>query len=105
MREMPTSSPELCITSVARRDTLLAMRSLRLDGDLDEKVRRAAAIRGESVSEFLRRAAAERAEDTLAGTVRERFADVAGVIHGGGGRARRTGDAFRDVLTRPSPKR
>ncbi|HVC23299.1 MAG TPA: DUF1778 domain-containing protein [Candidatus Dormibacteraeota bacterium] len=80
------------------------MRSLRLDGDLDEKVRRAAAIRGESVSEFLRRAAAERAEDTLVGTAHERFADVAGVIHGGGGRARRTGEAFLDVLTRRSPK-
>ena len=75
-----------------------------MDDDLDEKVRRAAAIRGESVSEFLRQAAAERAEDTLAGTVRERFADVAGAIHGGGGRARRTGEAFRDVLTRRSPK-
>lgn len=81
------------------------MRSLRLDDDLDDKVRRAAAIRNESVSEFLRHAAAQRAEDTLASSVREQFADVAGVVHGGGGRARRTGQAFGDLLAqRPRKK-
>jgi hypothetical protein len=75
------------------------MRSLRLDPDLDEKVRRAAAAKGESVSEFLRRAAAERAEETLAGSPSKRFAEVVGVVHGGGGRARRTGAAFKESLT------
>ena len=74
------------------------MRSLRLDSELDEKVRRAAAVKGESVSEFLRHAAAERAEETLSARPGERFADVAGVVHGGGGRARRTGDAFAASL-------
>jgi len=76
------------------------MRSLRLDPDLDRKVRLAAAAKGESVSEFLRRAAAERAEETLAGRQSERFADVAGVVHGGGGRARRTGTAFTESLVK-----
>jgi len=75
------------------------MRSLRLDPDLDEKVRRAAAVRGESVSEFLRLAAAERAEETLSARPGERFADVVGLVRGGGGRARRTGDAFAASLT------
>jgi len=70
------------------------MRSLRLDPDLDERVRRAAAVKGESVSEFLRHAAAERADETLSAHPSKRFADVAGAVHGGGGRARRTGDAF-----------
>ncbi|MGH2443510.1 MAG: DUF1778 domain-containing protein [Chloroflexota bacterium] len=74
------------------------MRSLRLDPELDERIRRAAAVKGESVSEFLRRAAAERAEDTLCARPSERFADVAGLIHGGGGRARRTGAAFSESL-------
>ena len=74
------------------------MRSLRLDPDLDEKVRQAAAVKGESVSEFLRRAAAERAEETLSARPSERFADVAGMVHGGGGRARRSGDAFAQSL-------
>jgi predicted transcriptional regulator len=74
------------------------VRSLRLDPDLDDRVRRAAAAKGESVSEFLRQAAAERAEETLAGRQSEQFADVAGVVHGGGGRARRTGQVFTESL-------
>lgn len=74
------------------------MRSLRLDPELDERVRRAAAVNGESVSQFLRQAAAERADETLSARPSERFADVAGVVHGGGGRARRTGDAFAESL-------
>jgi hypothetical protein len=75
------------------------MRSLRLDPELDRQVRKAAAIQGESVSEFIRHAAAKRAEETLAEHGRERFADVAGVVRGGGGRARRSGEAFTETLT------
>lgn len=74
------------------------MRSLRLDPELDDKVRRAAALEGESVSEFLRRAAVARADETLAAHPSERFADVVGAIHGGGGRARHSGGAFAKVL-------
>jgi hypothetical protein len=74
------------------------MRSFRLDPELDELIRRAAEISGESVSEFIRRAAARRAYEALATRGRERFADVAGVIHGGGGRARRSGEAFSEAL-------
>lgn len=81
------------------------MRSLRLDPELDEKVRRAAAAKGESVSEFLRRAAAERAEETLAHHPSERFADVAGVVNGGGGRARQTGAAFSEALAEDRKRR
>lgn len=76
------------------------MRSLRLDTQLEERVKQAAAVRGESVSEFLRRAAAQRADDTLVVCPNERFADVAGVVSGGGGQARRSGDAFADALAR-----
>jgi hypothetical protein len=81
------------------------MRSLRLDPELDRQVQRAAAIRGESVSEFLRQAAAERAEETLAEHGRERFADVAGAVRGGGGRARRSGEAFAEALGGTGPRR
>lgn len=62
-------------------------------------------MRGESVSEFLRRAAAERAEETLAGDPSQRFADVAGVVHGGGGRARRTGPAFSESVEEDRKRR
>jgi len=79
--------------------------SLRLDPDLDEKLRRAASVSGESVSEFIRRAAEERADNTLGEHPSGHFDDVAGVVHGGGGRARRSGEAFREVSghTRTGP--
>ncbi|HEU0102347.1 MAG TPA: DUF1778 domain-containing protein [Mycobacteriales bacterium] len=73
------------------------MRSLRLDDELEDKLQRAAALRGESLSEFIRRAVDERARATLAATSGA-FDDVLGVVHGGGGRARRTGDAFRAAV-------
>lgn len=74
------------------------MRSLRLDPELDQKVQRAAAMKGESVSEFIRHAAEERADEALTGRPGGRFADVAGVVQGGGGRARRSGEAFTEAL-------
>ena len=81
------------------------MRSLRLDPDLDQKVQRAAVIKGESVSEFIRQAVAERADATLGTRSSEHFADVAGVVHGGGGRARRTGEAYSEALGQHSARR
>jgi Ribbon-helix-helix protein, copG family len=76
------------------------MRSLRLEPELDDRVRRAADAEGSSVSEFLRRAAAERADRTLSERNSDRLADVIGVVHGQGrSRARDTGAAFADILT------
>lgn len=74
------------------------MRSIRLDDELDMRVRQAAAAEGASVSEFIRRAASERADHTLATGASERLADVVGAVHGGGGRARDTGTAFVEAL-------
>ena len=71
------------------------MRSLRLDDELDERLQRAAAVKGESISEFVRRAVDERARATLSTTG---FDDVLGSVRAGGGRARRTGDTFREAL-------
>jgi hypothetical protein len=81
------------------------MRSVRLDPELDRQVRRAAEIEGESVSEFIRRAVAKQAEETLMGSGRERFVDVASVVHGGGGRARRSGAAFVEALAEGRSRR
>jgi hypothetical protein len=82
------------------------MRSVRLDPYLEDKVRRAAALKGESVSEFLRQAAEQRADETLAERPANAFADVAGVVHGGGGgRARRSGEAFTETLAQGRAKR
>lgn len=74
------------------------MKSVRLDPELESRLQRAAAVRGESLSEFIRRAAAERADATLLGTPGADFDDVLGVVHGGGGRARRTGAAFTEII-------
>ena len=76
------------------------MRSLRIDPELDEKVQRAAAVEEESVSEFIRQAAEERADRVLNSNPRNQFGDVAGIVHGGGGRARNSGRAFTRQLAR-----
>jgi hypothetical protein len=75
------------------------VKTLRLDPELEERLQRAAAVAGESLSEFIRRAAAQRADALLNSGHLVDFADVLGVIHGGGGRARRTGEAFTAILT------
>jgi hypothetical protein len=76
------------------------MRSLRLNAELDEQVQRAAALEGSSVSEFLRRAAAERAERALAGDPGERLAYAIGVVKTDLNQARDTGAAFADLVER-----
>jgi hypothetical protein len=81
------------------------MRSLRLDPQLDRRVRRAAELEGSTVSEFIRQAAAERAERTLGERPTERLRDVIGVVRGGGGRARKTGKAFGDMLAKRQTSR
>jgi hypothetical protein len=69
------------------------MRSLRLEEALEKRIELAAAREGVSVSEFIRRAAAERADVALAGpTNAELLADVIGVVDSGPGHE---GDASR----------
>ncbi|MGH2915658.1 MAG: DUF1778 domain-containing protein [Solirubrobacteraceae bacterium] len=72
------------------------MRSVRLEPELDELVKRAAAQEGSSVSEFLRLAAAERAHRTLA--TRDQLQDVIGAVRTRGRVARRSGAAFGELL-------
>jgi hypothetical protein len=75
------------------------MRSVRLEPSLDDRVRRAAEAEGTTVSEFLRTAAAERADRTLSRRNTDRLSDVIGAVHGGGaGRSRDTGVAFGELL-------
>ena len=79
------------------------MRTVRFDPELDELVKRAAALEGVSVSEFLRRSAAERAR--LVVPTADRLRDVLGSVHGGGGQADRTGEAFTELLIDRERKR
>ncbi|MCL2768909.1 MAG: DUF1778 domain-containing protein [Solirubrobacterales bacterium] len=72
---------------------------MRLDDQLDSLAKRAAAREGATVSEFMRRAIAERAQRTLSGDTQGSLADVIGAVHGGGaGRARDSGRAFGELL-------
>lgn len=75
------------------------MRSVRLEPELDEQVRRAAAAQGTTVSEFIREAVAERAKQTLGQRTADRLADVVGSVRAGGGQARDSGRSFTDTLT------
>jgi predicted transcriptional regulator len=74
------------------------MRSLRLDPALEARLVRAAEVEGESVSEFIRQAVAQRADLVLAHRPAAQLEDVIGAIHGGGGQARRTGEALAEIL-------
>lgn len=68
---------------------------------MEKRVQRAAAAEGISVSEFIRRAADERADQTLADIGEERLADVIGVVRSAKRQARRTGEAFAEHLAAP----
>lgn len=81
------------------------MKSFRIDPQLEGRLQRAAAVRGESLSEFIRRAAAERADATLEASHPSGFDDVLGVVRGGGGRASRTGAAFTDIVSTRDTKK
>lgn len=50
------------------------------------------------MSEFLRRAADERARRTLQERPSEKLAGILGAVRSGGGQARRSGEAFAELL-------
>jgi predicted DNA-binding protein len=72
--------------------------SVRLGPQLQARLKKLAEAQGVSVSELLRRAAARYCEELAATSLALRLADVIGVAHSTGGRARRTGEAFRKAL-------
>ena len=81
------------------------MKSVRLDAELQERLQRAAAAVGETLSEFIRRAAGARADTILDAEPDWDWDDVIGVVHGGGGQARRSGDAFTEAVAERSRRR
>jgi hypothetical protein len=74
------------------------MKSVRLDVELEERLRRAARALGVSESAFIRQALGERCDIVLGDRLDERLRDVVGVVCSDGGRARTTGDAFARAL-------
>lgn len=74
--------------------------SVRLDPDLEARLRAIAAAEGVPLSEVVRRAAAQYVGKT--GSLRLRLADAIGAVRSGGGRARRTGESFKRLVRRRS---
>ena len=76
------------------------MKSVRLDDKLETKLKRAARALGVSQSEFLRDALARRCQEVLGDSLEDRLAPVIGIVKSSGGRAARSGAAFRELLAR-----
>ena len=76
------------------------MKNIRLNPDLEAKLERAARALATSESEFIRDALARRCEEVLGGSLAERLAPVIGIVKSSGGRATRSGAAFRAALGR-----
>ena len=76
------------------------MKSVRLDHDLEAKLERAARALVMSQSEFLRDALARRCEEVLGESLADRLAPLIGIVKSSGGRAARSGAAFRAAVAR-----
>jgi predicted transcriptional regulator len=74
------------------------MKSVRLDSNLEGKLARAARALAMSESEFLRDALARRCDEVLGNSLQQRRAPVIGIVNSSGGRAVRSGAAFRALL-------
>lgn len=74
------------------------MASVRLDADLEARLERAAALRGESKSDFIRAAVAERVEATLGSSLVDRLAHVIGQVDLGGGLAERAHELAGELI-------
>jgi predicted DNA-binding protein len=81
------------------------MRSVRLDEALEARLEEAALISGKPVSDIIRQAIEERCESILGQRLAHRLRDVTGLVRSKGGRARRTGSAFREGLKKKKGKR
>jgi predicted transcriptional regulator len=73
-------------------------RSFRLDPALEERLSEVARREGTTVSAVVREAITRHCDAVLGADPWAPFADLVGVIHSGGGRARRTGEAFKELL-------
>ena len=71
---------------------------MRLDGDLETRLRRAAELTGVSESEFIRQAIDERATATLVGSLEDQLAGLVGAISSKGGRAAAAHQRFGELL-------
>jgi hypothetical protein len=76
------------------------VKSVRLTPHLQSKLERAARATAMSQSEFIRDALTRRCDEVLAGSLAQRLAPVIGIVQSSGGRAARSGAAFREMLAK-----
>jgi hypothetical protein len=76
------------------------MKSVRLDDNLQAKLKRAAQALAMTQSEFLRDALARRCDEVLGDSLEQRLAPVVGIVNSSGGRAAHSGVAFRAAMAR-----
>lgn len=73
-------------------------KSIRLDPQLEDALDRATQMLDMTHSEFIREAVVKRCEEVLGQTLYDKLAQSVGVVRSSGGRARRTGAAFKQIL-------
>ncbi len=73
--------------------------SVRLDPELEARLRALAESEGVPLSEVLRRAAQQYLNE-MGGSLRVRLADAIGTVRSRGGRAQRTGESFKRLIRR-----
>jgi Ribbon-helix-helix protein, copG family len=76
------------------------VKSVRLDKDLEARLRESARMAGVSESEFIRAAIDERSRNTLAAGLESRLTGLVGAVRTRGGRATNAHQRFRDLLKR-----
>ena len=74
--------------------SIRTLRSVRLDDNLEARLKEAAQIAGEPVSNIIREAIEQRCEHILGKVLSHRLADVTGTVHSSVRRAKHTGKAF-----------
>lgn len=76
------------------------MKSVRLDPELQSRLKQAARLAGVSESDFIRAAIAEQSDATLTNTLEGRLAGLVGAVHSKGGRAREAHKKFGELIKR-----
>ncbi len=74
------------------------LKTVRFPQDLENQLARVASAEGVRPSAVIRRAVRQYCTGVLSKSARDQLADVIGTIRSKGGRARRSGDAFRRIL-------
>lgn len=80
------------------------MKSVRLDPDLQARLKEAARTAGVSESEFIRAAIADRSAATLADRLEGSLTGLVGAIRSKGGRAGKAHERYRELLKQRSAR-